>query len=242
VLGQNPSSSAIALWYGLRAFLIRVLRIPHSSVLRKRGTSYGWQIFALQIREAWRQRLAIRTRCVSLQRKNQAEYRLVKGANGKPTEEKHAECAYFLNFNNTWIPVGVDALEAQHQPKVELNHLERERLSGKTAPPGPNLVQLGRKVIKDEVDAYLANLELAKRPFKTVGEKRRFLASFLKIVPKKFVDEFSRNDLLIFRNELMAGYDSEYVSKQMMAVVTFFNQIKRVTFANNLPLTLGTRR
>jgi hypothetical protein len=77
---------------------------------------------------------------------------IVKGANGKATEKKHAEGAYFLNFNNTWIPVGADALEAQHQRKVKLNQVEHQRLSGKTAAPGPNLVQLGRKVIKDEVD------------------------------------------------------------------------------------------
>ena len=38
---------------------------------------------------------------------------IVKGADGKAAEEKHAEGAYFLNFNNTWIPVGADALEAQ---------------------------------------------------------------------------------------------------------------------------------
>jgi hypothetical protein len=71
-------------------------------------------------------------------------------------------------------------------------------------------------------------LELAKRPYKTVGEKRRFLTSFLRVVPKKFVDEFSRDDVLTFRNELMVDYDPEYVGKQMMAVVTFFNQWLRL--------------
>ena len=80
---------------------------------------------------------------------------IVKGANCKATEEKHAEGAYFLKFNNTWIPVGADALEAQHQRKLKLNQAEYERLSGKTAPPGLSLVQLGRKVIKDEVLATL---------------------------------------------------------------------------------------
>ena len=153
---------------------------------------------------------------------------LVKGVNGRAAEEKHTEGSYFLNFNNTWIPVGADALEAQHKRKVKLNQAEHARLNGNTAASGPNLVQLGRKIIKDEVDAYLANLELAKRPYKTVGEKRRFLTSFLTIVPKKFVDEFSRNDLLAFRNELMTDYDPEYVAKQMMAVVTFFNQWLRL--------------
>ena len=48
-------------------------------------------------------------------------------------EEKHPEGSYFLNFNNTWIPVGGDALEAQHQRKLKLNQVEYERLRGKTA-------------------------------------------------------------------------------------------------------------
>lgn len=153
---------------------------------------------------------------------------LVKGMNGKNVEEKHPEGSYFLNFNNTWIPVGEDALEAQHQRKLRLHQIEYVRLSGKTAAPRPNLVQLGRRVIKDEADAYLANLELAKRPYKTVGEKRRFLTSFLRIVPKKFVDEFSRNDVLTFRNELMGDYDPEYVGK--------LKQLRRLADVNHSKL------
>ena len=122
---------------------------------------------------------------------------LVKGVNGKDVGEKHPEGSYVLNFNNKWIPVDEDALKAQHQRKLKLDEVEYERLRGKTLASGPNVVQLGRKVIKDEVDAYLANLELAKRPYKTVGEKLRFLTSFLTIVPKKFVGEFSRNHVLV---------------------------------------------
>ncbi len=34
--------------------------------------------------------------------------------------------------------------------------------------------------------------------------------------------------MLVFRNELMADYDPNYVGKQMMAVVTFFNQWLRL--------------
>jgi len=52
---------------------------------------------------------------------------LVKDVNGRATEEKHTEGFYFLNFNNTWIPAGADALEAQHKRKVKLNQAERER-------------------------------------------------------------------------------------------------------------------
>jgi integrase len=149
---------------------------------------------------------------------------LVKGVDGKDVEEKHPEGSYVLNFNNKWIPVGADALEAQHQRKLKLNQAEYERLSGKTATPGPNLVQLGRKVIKDEVDAYLADLELAKRPHKTIQSKRRFLTSFIKIVPKKFTDQFDRNDVLTFRNKLMSKYEPKSLETMMMCVVTFFNK------------------
>jgi hypothetical protein len=78
---------------------------------------------------------------------------LVKRVDGKDVEEKHPEGSYVLNFNNKWIPVGEDALEAQHQRKLKLNQAEYERLRGKTLAPGPSVVQLGRKVIKDEVDA-----------------------------------------------------------------------------------------
>jgi hypothetical protein len=122
----------------------------------------------------------------------------VKGANGKVAEEKHTEGSYFLNFNNTWISVGDDALEAQYQRKLKPNQAEYERLSGKPLAPGPNLVQLGRNVIRDEVDAYLADLELAKRPHKTIQSKRRFLMSFMGVAPKKFTDEINRNDVLAF--------------------------------------------
>ena len=73
---------------------------------------------------------------------------IVKGANRKATEEKHAEGAYFLNFNNTWIPVGADALEAQHQRKLKLNQVEYERLSGKTTVPGETLFNWGGKSLK----------------------------------------------------------------------------------------------
>ena len=149
---------------------------------------------------------------------------LVKGVNGKAQEEKHSEGSYFLNFNKRWIPVSGDALEAQHQRKLKLNQVEYERLRGKIPNTGPSLVQLGRRVIKDEVDAYLANLELAKRPHKTIQSKRRFLTAFLDIVPKKFADEFHRDDVLTFRNKLMLEYEPKSVDTMMMCVVTFFNR------------------
>jgi integrase len=85
-----------------------------------------------------------------------------------------------------------------------------------------------RKIIKDEVEAYLANLELAKRPHRTVQSKRRFLMSFMEIAPKKFTDEFNRNDVLTFRNKLMSKYEPKSLETMMMCVVTFFNKHLKV--------------
>ena len=49
-------------------------------------------------------------------------------------EEKHTEGRYFLNFNNQWIDVGEDALEAQRKRLLRLNQIEYERLSGTSLP------------------------------------------------------------------------------------------------------------
>ena len=136
-------------------------------------------------------------------------------------EEKHTEGRYFLNFNNQWIDVGEDGLEAQRKRLLRLNQMEYERLSG-TSPAAaragrPTVVEFsGRKVIKDEVETYLANLELAKRPCTTINDKRRFLTSFLEIAGKKtHVDEFSRSDVLRFRNKQMEEYEAKSVDTQM---------------------------
>ena len=39
-------------------------------------------------------------------------------------EEKHTEGRYFLNFNNQWIDVGEEALEAQRKCLLRLNQME----------------------------------------------------------------------------------------------------------------------
>jgi integrase len=143
-------------------------------------------------------------------------------------EEKHAEGSYFLNYNNQWIAVGDDASEAVRKRMLRLNQMEYARLSGRSLAAGsagqPMAEFSGRKVIKDEVEAYLANLELAKRTHRTVQSKRRFLTTFLSIVPKKFADEFRRDDVLTFRNKLMQEYEPKSVDTMMMCVVTFFNR------------------
>ncbi len=145
-------------------------------------------------------------------------------------EEKHTEGRYFLNSNNRWIDVGTDALDAQRKRLLRVNQMEYARLSGRSPAAGsagqPSVVEFsGRKVIKDEVEAYLANLELAKRVCTTVNDKRRFLTRFLEIVGKEYVDEIDRNSVLAYRNKLLEeGYAPKSVDTMMMCVVTFFNR------------------
>jgi hypothetical protein len=145
-------------------------------------------------------------------------------------EEKHTEGRYFLNSSNRWIDVGTDALDAQRKRLLRVNQMEYARLSGRSPAAGsagqPSVVEFsGRKVIKDEVEAYLANLELAKRVCTTVNDKRRFLTRFLEIVGKEYVDEIDRNSVLAYRNKLLEeGYAPKSVDTMMMCVVTFFNR------------------
>jgi integrase len=145
-------------------------------------------------------------------------------------EEKHTEGRYFLNFNNQWIDVGEDVLEAQRKRLLRLNQMEFERLSGTnlaTASVGqPSVVAFsGRKVISDEVDAYLADLELTRRPARTVQSKRKYLGDFVRLIGKKFADEYRREDVLKYKNKLQdEGFEPKTIDTRMMAVVTFFNR------------------
>ena len=145
-------------------------------------------------------------------------------------EEKHTEGRYFLNFNNQWIDVGLDALEAQRKRLLRLNQMEYERLSGRspaTAPVGEaSVVEFsGRKVIGDEVEAYLADLELTRRPARTVQSKRKYLGDFVRLIRKKFADEYRREDVLKYKNKLQdEGFEPKTIDTRMMAVVTFFNR------------------
>ena len=47
-------------------------------------------------------------------------------------EERHTEERYFLNFNNQWIDVGLDALEAQRKRQLRHKQMEYERLSSRS--------------------------------------------------------------------------------------------------------------
>jgi integrase/recombinase XerD len=145
-------------------------------------------------------------------------------------EEKHTEGRYFLNFNNRWIDVGLDALDAQRRRLLRLNQVEYARLSGRTrAVPSagrPSVVEFsGRKAIKDEVEAYVADLELTRRPARTVQSKRKYLGDFVGLIRKEFADEYRREDVLKYKNKLQdEGFEPKTIDTRMMAVVTFFNR------------------
>ena len=145
-------------------------------------------------------------------------------------EEKHTEGKYFLNFSDQWIDVGEDALHAQRNRLLRLNQMEYERLSGRSAASAhlgqPSAVEFsGRKVIKDEVEAYLADLELTRRPARTVQSKRKYLGDFVGLIGKKFADEYRREDVLKYKNKLQdGGFEPKTIDTRMMAVVTFFNR------------------
>jgi integrase len=145
-------------------------------------------------------------------------------------EEKHTEGRYFLNFNRQWIDVGVDALEAQRRRQLRLNQMEYQRLSSKSSVAAtvgrPSVVEFsGRRVIKDEVNAYLADLELTRRPARTVQSKRKYLGDFVGLIGKEFTDEYCREDVLKYKNKLQdKGFEPKTIDTRMMAVVTFFNR------------------
>ena len=108
--------------------------------------------------------------------------------------------------------------------------MEYERLSGRSAaaahPGRPSVVEFsGRKVIKDEVEAYLADLELTRRPARTVQSKRKYLGDFVGLIGKEFADEYRSEDVLRYKNKLQdEGFAPKTIDTRMMAIVTFFNR------------------
>jgi integrase len=142
-------------------------------------------------------------------------------------EEKH-EGDYFLAHGGKWIPVGDDPLEAQRKRAEYLTRVNYKRLHSESTVLPFAALQRERKSIQDEAEAYLADLELAQRPRKSVNDKRKFLAAFVQIVGKTFVDEYDRNDVLKFRKARLLNYGPKSVDTQMMAVVTFFNKHLKV--------------
>ena len=77
-------------------------------------------------------------------------------------EEKHAEGRYFLNFNNQWIDVGEDALEAQRKRQRRLAQIEYERLGGRVPTTEEN-PSIETECLRGAMDTYLAEIKSAVR-------------------------------------------------------------------------------
>lgn len=77
-------------------------------------------------------------------------------------EEKHPEGKYFLNFNNRWIDVGEDALQAQRNRQMRLAQIEYERLGGRV-PVTDEKLTAKTESLQGAMDAYLAELASAVR-------------------------------------------------------------------------------
>ncbi|MGB8031775.1 MAG: site-specific integrase [Terracidiphilus sp.] len=106
-------------------------------------------------------------------------------------EETHREGAYYLNHNQTWIPVGEDAKEAVNERLKRLNVAQYHRLNG-TAPPEVKKTPVGIP-LQIAIDDYLAGIE-------------REVASRNK---RKGTLELARNTLKKFREHSKVQYLSE---------------------------------
>ncbi len=145
-------------------------------------------------------------------------------------EEKHPEGNYYIACSGKWIPAGADALTAQRQQHALLsgNALEYELYSGRSVPKADVVqpqepVTNGRKKVKDEISKCLEDMVASKRPGKSVRMNRNFLNAFANLIGKEYADEYKREDVIKFRNDLLDdGYARKYIDTQMDFVLTFF--------------------
>jgi hypothetical protein len=148
-------------------------------------------------------------------------------------EEVHSEGDYYIAHGGQWINVGPDGLEAQRQqyrllagatavrvPEPDTG--EYKMLTIPSAQPQER-VSSGRKTIKNEIVKYLDDTVAAKRPGKSVRMNRNFLNAFANLIGKEYADEYKREDVIKFRNDLLdEGYTRKYIDTQMDFVLTLF--------------------
>jgi integrase len=140
-------------------------------------------------------------------------------------EERHSEGAYFTLSDEKWVALGEDALDAQRKLMTMNARREYERLSQRPQ-QSESAVPAGsgeRRLIRDEIERYLEGLVAARRPAKSVRMNRNFLNAFADLTKKQYTDEHCRNDVLKFRNELLAkDYAPKYIDTQLDFILTFF--------------------
>lgn len=148
-------------------------------------------------------------------------------------EEVHSEGDYYIAHDGHWINVGPDSLAAQREQQRLLSGgtgvFVPEPYTGKyklvTIPfPRPQEpVANGRQTIRDEIAKYLDDMVASKRPAKSVRMNRNFLNAFADLIETEYADEYKREDVIKFRNDLRdKGYKRKYIDTQMDCVLTFF--------------------
>lgn len=123
-----------------------------------------------------------------------------------------------------------DALTAQRQQHALLsgNSVEYKLYSGRSVPKVAlaqprEPVANGRKKVKDEISKYLDDMVASKRSGKSERMNRNFLNAFANLTNKEYGDEYNRDDVIRFRNDLLdKGYERKYIDTQMDFVLTFF--------------------
>jgi integrase len=129
---------------------------------------------------------------------------------------------YTENGKRRFALAGSDAADAA-------NEARRKELALKAKAAGIKIVESmasDRVVCTEAVEKYLDRLRLGKRPLRSISGKKRNLTIFAAGSPhKKYLDEFNRDDVLLYKSNLEKGdYAPKTVDNMMMSVVTFFNQ------------------
>ena len=115
------------------------MAIPKFTIYKHVKLDYGWRY----CKAAWHPNGKIKPNTV-----------IVKGV-----EETHREGEYYLSHNNTWIPVGEDALDAAKERLKRRNTAEYHRLNGTTPPDQKRPSSVGGISIQKAADDYLAEIE-----------------------------------------------------------------------------------
>ncbi len=147
---------------------------------------------------------------------------LIKGA------ETRVRGSYYLRYvegsTRRLSRVGTDPAAAAAAAKRKELALKAQAAGIRTVEPTSSVVD--RVALTETVEKYLDRLRLGKRPLRSIAGKKRSLEIFAAVSPrKKYLDEFNRDDVLLFKSKLEDDdYAPKTVDNMMMSVVTFFNQ------------------
>lgn len=151
-------------------------------------------------------------------------------------ETKRDDVSYYLRYTRggkqITEPAHSDVNDVLTFQKRVLATLQAEAnglaISGAQIVPMPQKALEGTRItIQKAIDDYLDDLRLAKRPPATIADKQNHLTAFTNLIHKVNLDEYSRGDVLRFKDNLEGQeYAPKTVENFMMSVVVFFNEQK----------------